>query len=314
MFSGCYLEAAARFPKSPFAIWRKKRSGRETLHSWQVQQKEAKQGVEGSLQVWWEMPQPVHGHVGVEPGNEINLGSSSVCGTHPTSASCNGPYVLEDEGQLPELVQGSQRRSSKADTPSSGSQGPVTGTSSGFVFTMCREREKGSIALKLLTLPWNTSQIVLALAMNPHHTEDRRSWLTCPPSLKVREICIGLPGAVGVTVAAGKLRLCCQTSMRWDDLARTPIGHLEWVRPKIVGLRSLLLHEVLDLKARSFAMLDLAYVLSHEIIPWEELLPVQAANSTGLNEVQNPEHRWLIFINKLRTCGIDFVDPPWKIN
>lgn len=48
---------------------------------------------------------------------------------------------------------------------------------------------------------------------------------------------------LGVRVAAGKLRLCCQASMRWDDLARTPMGNLEWVRRRgsggIVGLRSL---------------------------------------------------------------------------
>ena len=28
----------------------------------------------------------------------------------------------------------------------------------------------------------------------------------------------------------------------------------------------------------------------------------------------SPEHRLLITINKLGTCGIDFADPPWKIN
>ena len=47
---------------------------------------------------------------------------------------------------------------------------------------------------------------------------------------------------LGVRIAAGKLRLCVQGSLRWDDLSRTPFGHVEWVRRKgslaIVGLRS----------------------------------------------------------------------------
>lgn len=47
---------------------------------------------------------------------------------------------------------------------------------------------------------------------------------------------------LGVRIAAGKLRLCVQGSMRWDDLSRTPFGNVEWVRRRgctaIVGLRS----------------------------------------------------------------------------
>ena len=47
---------------------------------------------------------------------------------------------------------------------------------------------------------------------------------------------------MGYRVAAGKLRLCVQASLRWDDLSRTPVGNLEWVRrfgnADIVGLRS----------------------------------------------------------------------------
>ena len=47
---------------------------------------------------------------------------------------------------------------------------------------------------------------------------------------------------VGYRVAAGKLRLCVQASLRWDDLSRTLVGNLEWVRrfgsADIVGLRS----------------------------------------------------------------------------
>ena len=48
--------------------------------------------------------------------------------------------------------------------------------------------------------------------------------------------------ALGVRIAAGKLRLCVQSSLRWDDLSRTPIGKVEWVRRRgsksIIGLRS----------------------------------------------------------------------------
>ena len=33
-------------------------------------------------------------------------------------------------------------------------------------------------------------------------------------------------------IAAGKLRLCCQASIRYDDLMHTPIANLEWVRRK----------------------------------------------------------------------------------
>ena len=63
-------------------------------------------------------------------------------------------------------------------------------------------------------------------------------------TLDYLESAVGDPTlAKGVRVAAGKLRLCCQASMRWDDLARTPMGHLEWVRrrgsSKVVGIRSL---------------------------------------------------------------------------
>ncbi len=43
-------------------------------------------------------------------------------------------------------------------------------------------------------------------------------------------------------VAAGKLRLCCQASVRYDDLLHTPLSALEWVRRKgevaIVGVRA----------------------------------------------------------------------------
>ena len=46
----------------------------------------------------------------------------------------------------------------------------------------------------------------------------------------------------GIRIAAGKLRLCVQASLRWDDLARTPLANVEWVRRKgcerIAGLRS----------------------------------------------------------------------------
>lgn len=48
--------------------------------------------------------------------------------------------------------------------------------------------------------------------------------------------------AKGLRVTAGKLRLCIQASLRWDDLQRTPFSNVEWVRRKgenaIVGLRS----------------------------------------------------------------------------
>ena len=48
--------------------------------------------------------------------------------------------------------------------------------------------------------------------------------------------------ALGKRLVAGKLRLCIQASLRWDDLARTPVQALEWVRQKgesaIRGLRS----------------------------------------------------------------------------
>lgn len=43
-------------------------------------------------------------------------------------------------------------------------------------------------------------------------------------------------------IAAGKLRLCCQASIRYDDLVHTPLRHLEWVRrrggTRVVGLRA----------------------------------------------------------------------------
>eukprot|EP00434_Breviolum_minutum_P028493 symbB.v1.2.025208.t1/scaffold2437.1/size79084/5 len=43
-------------------------------------------------------------------------------------------------------------------------------------------------------------------------------------------------------IAAGKLRLCCQASVRYDDLLHTPLSSLEWVRRKgeiaIVGVRA----------------------------------------------------------------------------
>ena len=46
----------------------------------------------------------------------------------------------------------------------------------------------------------------------------------------------------GLRVTAGKLRLCIQASLRWDDLQRTPFGNVEWVRRRgenrVVGLRS----------------------------------------------------------------------------
>lgn len=46
----------------------------------------------------------------------------------------------------------------------------------------------------------------------------------------------------GIRIAAGKLRLCVQASFRWDDLSRTPLTNVEWVRRKgserIAGLRS----------------------------------------------------------------------------
>ena len=46
----------------------------------------------------------------------------------------------------------------------------------------------------------------------------------------------------GVRIAAGKLRLCVQASLRWDDLARTPMANVEWVRrrgsERVIGLRS----------------------------------------------------------------------------
>ena len=45
-----------------------------------------------------------------------------------------------------------------------------------------------------------------------------------------------------VRVFLGRLRLCVQASLRWDDLVRTPAGSLEWIRRKgetgVVGLRS----------------------------------------------------------------------------
>ena len=46
----------------------------------------------------------------------------------------------------------------------------------------------------------------------------------------------------GYRVAAGKLRLCIQASLRWDDLAKTHFANVEWIRRrgenKVVGLRS----------------------------------------------------------------------------
>ena len=46
----------------------------------------------------------------------------------------------------------------------------------------------------------------------------------------------------GYRIAAGKLRLCIQASLRWDDLQRTPFMNVEWVRRTgencIIGLRS----------------------------------------------------------------------------
>ena len=43
-------------------------------------------------------------------------------------------------------------------------------------------------------------------------------------------------------IVAGKLRLCIQAALRWDDLTRTPLGNLEWVGVKgdvaIRGLRT----------------------------------------------------------------------------
>eukprot|EP00435_Cladocopium_sp_Y103_P018643 s2629_g4.t1 len=43
-------------------------------------------------------------------------------------------------------------------------------------------------------------------------------------------------------IAAGKLRLCCQASIRYDDLVHTPLSNLEWVRrrggTKVVGVRA----------------------------------------------------------------------------
>lgn len=43
-------------------------------------------------------------------------------------------------------------------------------------------------------------------------------------------------------IAAGKLRLCCQASIRYDDLVHTPLKSLEWVRrrggTKVVGVRA----------------------------------------------------------------------------
>ena len=48
--------------------------------------------------------------------------------------------------------------------------------------------------------------------------------------------------ARGFRVACGKLRLCVQASLRWDDLARTPIRCVEWARRRgektVVGLRT----------------------------------------------------------------------------
>ena len=62
-------------------------------------------------------------------------------------------------------------------------------------------------------------------------------------TMEFLECCVEDPSLpVGYRIAAGKLRLCIQASMRWDDLSRTPVGHLEWVRhfgcAEIVGLRS----------------------------------------------------------------------------
>ena len=46
----------------------------------------------------------------------------------------------------------------------------------------------------------------------------------------------------GYRIAAGKLRLCIQASLRWDALQRTPFMNVEWVRRtgenRIIGLRS----------------------------------------------------------------------------
>ena len=36
----------------------------------------------------------------------------------------------------------------------------------------------------------------------------------------------------GYRLAAGKLRLCIQASLRWDDLARTHFANVEWIRRK----------------------------------------------------------------------------------
>ena len=46
----------------------------------------------------------------------------------------------------------------------------------------------------------------------------------------------------GLRVACGKLNLCAQAALRWDDLVRTPLQSVEWVRRRgekgIVGLRT----------------------------------------------------------------------------
>ena len=43
-------------------------------------------------------------------------------------------------------------------------------------------------------------------------------------------------------ISAGKLRLCCQASIRYDDLLNTPLGCLEWIRRRgelaVVGIRA----------------------------------------------------------------------------
>ena len=60
-------------------------------------------------------------------------------------------------------------------------------------------------------------------------------------------------------VAAGKLRLCIQSSTRYDDIANTPLSHCEWVRRPgeldIVALRSK------SLKGKSGARLWIASVM-----------------------------------------------------
>ena len=63
------------------------------------------------------------------------------------------------------------------------------------------------------------------------------------PMLKyLEEVVLDHNRDLGVRLVAGKLRLCCQSAIRHSDLARTPMGKIEWCNfqgsDKVMGLRA----------------------------------------------------------------------------